>query len=213
MNAVMKTLSRAAVAVAAAVAASGAMAANGTVQLDTSVIAANSLTVSSLGADTYSSSTGVLTAPIDAANTTASLIDFGNNDGFSISLTVFFAKQTLSFTNFSYNVTNNTLYGTLLGSGSLLSGISFTGDLLTAGTTSIANSVLTASNFSVSSGLTSYLTSAGVSTSSLSAITSSIKSVNLPVTSTPAVPEPSTYAMLGLGLVGVALVARRKKQG
>jgi len=30
------------------------------------------------------------------------------------------------------------------------------------------------------------------------------------VTATPAVPEPSTYALMGLGLVGISLVARRK---
>jgi PEP-CTERM motif len=36
-------------------------------------------------------------------------------------------------------------------------------------------------------------------------ITSSIS-----VTATPAVPEPSTYALMGLGLVGISLVARRK---
>lgn len=212
MNAVIKTISRAAIAVAAAVAAHGAIAANATVQLDTSVISANSLTVAAIGADTYSSSTGKLIAPVDAANTTASLVDFGNSDGFSISLTVFFAKQTLAFTNFSYNLTNNTLYGTLKGSGSLLSDISFTGDLLTANNTVTAGSILTASNFSVAAGLTSYLTSAGVSTTSLSAITSSIQSVALPVTAAPAVPEPSTYALMGLGLVGISLIARQKRQ-
>jgi hypothetical protein len=212
MNAVIKTISRAAIAVAAAVAAHGAIAANATVQLDTSVISANSLTVAAIGADTYSSSTGKLIAPVDAANTTASLVDFGNSDGFSISLTVFFAKQTLAFTNFSYNLTNNTLYGTLKGSGSLLSDISFTGDLLTANNTVTAGSILTASNFSVAAGLTSYLTSAGVSTTSLSAITSSIQSVALPVTAAPAVPEPSTYALMGLGLVGISLISRQKRQ-
>lgn len=212
MNAVIKTISRAAIAVAAAVAAHGAIAANATVQLDTSVISANSLTVAAIGADTYSSSTGKLTAPVDAANTTASLVDFGNSDGFSISLTVFFAKQTLAFTNFSYNLTNNTLYGTLKGSGSLLSDISFTGDLLMANNTVTAGSILTASNFSVAAGLTSYLTSAGVSTTSLSAITSSIQSVALPVTAAPAVPEPSTYALMGLGLVGISLISRQKRQ-
>ncbi|RRR99992.1 PEP-CTERM sorting domain-containing protein [Aquabacterium soli] len=208
MNAVIKTISRAAVAVAAAVAAHGAMAANATVQLDTSVISANSLTVAAIGADTYSSSTGVLTAPVASASN--KVVDFGNSDGFSISLTVLFAKQTLSFTNFAYDLTTNTLFGTLTGSGSLLSGIAFTGDLLKAGTTSSTNSILTASNFGVSAGLTAYLTTAGVSTASLSSITSSIKSVSVPTA--PAVPEPSTYALMGLGLVGISLIARQKRQ-
>jgi hypothetical protein len=209
MNAVIKTISRAAVAVAAAVAASGAMAANATVSLDTSVL--STYTVKGVGADTYNSSTGILTAPIDAANTTASLIDFGNNDGFSLSMTVLFSTQTLSFTNFSYNVTNKTLYGTLSGAGSLLSGVSFTGDLLVAGTSGTASNVLTASNFSVASGLGAYLTNAGLSASYQTTIASSIKSVSVPVTAP--VPEPSTYALMGLGLVGISLIARQKRQG
>jgi hypothetical protein len=209
MNAVIKTVSRAAVAVAAAMAAHGAMAANATVKLDTSVL--SSYTVAGVGADTYNASTGTLTAPIDAANTTASLIDFGNNDGFSLSLTVLFAKQTLSFTNFSYNVNNKTLYGTLKGTGSLLSDVSFTGDLLVAGTSSTASNVLTASSFSVASGLGAYLTDAGLSASYQTTIASSIKSVSVPVT--PAVPEPSTYALMALGLAGISLIARQKRQG
>ena len=36
-----------------------------------------------------------------------------------------------------------------------------------------------------------------------------VKSVNI---NTVSVPEPSTYALMGLGLVGMALVSRRKQQ-
>ncbi len=210
MNAVIKTISRAAVAVAAAVAASGAMAANATVSLDTSVISANNLVVNKLGANTYAASTGTLTSAVASAST--KVVDFGNSDGFSIGLSVpFVGLQTLAFTNFSFDLTTNTLYGSLAGTGLVVSSIDYTGDLLKANTASTSGSLLTGSNFSVSSGLLAYLASKDVKPESLSAITSAVKSVGLPTT--PAVPEPSTYALMGLGLAGIALIARQKRQG
>ena len=39
-----------------------------------------------------------------------------------------------------------------------------------------------------------------------------VKSVNIGTVATTNVPEPSTYALMGLGLVGMALVSRRKQQ-
>lgn len=38
-----------------------------------------------------------------------------------------------------------------------------------------------------------------------------VSTVSLTATATPAIPEPSTYAMMGLGLVGMGLVARRRR--
>lgn len=209
MNAVIKTISRAAVAVAAAVAAHGAMAANATVKLDAASLLANEVTATALGASTYASGTGLLTAPISSQ--TASFVDFGNSDGFKLAFAVLGFPQTVSFSNFGYNVTTKTLTGNLVGTGIVASSINYlSGDLLVAGSVSTVNNVLTASNFTLSSSLSTYLTSKNINPTQLSAALGVLQSVSIPVT--PAVPEPSTYALMGLGLVGISLIARQKRQ-
>lgn len=208
MNAVIKTISRAAVAVAAAVAAHGAMAANATVKLDAASLVTNDVTATALGSASYASGTGILTTPISSQ--TASFVDFGNSDGFKLAFDVFGLPQTVSFSNFGYNVTTKTLTGNLVGTGVLASKIDYTnGDLLIAGTVSTVNNVLTASNFTLSSSLSTYLTSKSINPTQLSAALGVLQSVSIPVA---AVPEPSTYALMGLGLVGISLIARQKRQ-
>lgn len=209
MNAVIKTISRAAVAVAAAVAAHGAMAANATVKLDAAALVTNSVTATALGSASYASGTGILTTPITSQ--TASFVDFGNSDGFKLAFDILGFPQTVSFSNFGYNVTTKTLTGNLVGSGLVASKIDYiNGDLLVAGTVSTVNNVLTASNFTLSSSLSTYLTSKSINPTQLSAALGVLQSVSIPVT--PAVPEPSTYALMGLGLVGISLIARQKRQ-
>lgn len=207
----MKQIARAVVAAAALASVGSAFAAtaNGTVSLDAATMAANGVTAVAIGNDTYNSTSGILTAPIDAANTTASFVDFGNADGFTLSFDVLGFPQTATFSNFSFNIANKTLFGNLVGGGLVASKIAYNtgGALLNAGTVTTVNGVTTASNFTLAPELAAYLTSKNIQPSQLAAATSVVKSIAMPS----AVPEPSTYAMVLLGLGGIALAARRKK--
>jgi hypothetical protein len=207
----MKTfnqISRLALAAAALAAASGAMAANGTVQLNAPLMTTNGVTATPVGADSYNSATGALTIVGDAANSTASLIDFGNLDGFKLDFDILGLAQAVTFSNFSYDVASKTLRGNLLGDGLLVAKINYVaGDLLIAASAVPSGSNIVASGFTVAPALTAYLTSVKVNASQLSAVTTVVQSVTLPT----AVPEPTTYALMGLGLVGIALVARKRQ--
>jgi hypothetical protein len=205
----MKTLnqiSRLALAAAALAAASGAMAANGTVSLDAATITANGISVATIGADSYNATTGTLTAPIDAANTKGTVTDFGNADGFNLGFSVFGLPQTLAFSNFSFDSATKALSGNLVGTGALVAKLNFlNGEMLTATSVVTTGATQVASGFVLSAALTNYLTAQGITPSQVSAVAGVVKSVTVP-----AVPEPSTYALMGLGLVGIALAARKR---
>lgn len=77
---------------AAALVASSAMAANqpitstsAAVAIDTALLSANNITITAVGANTFSSATNVLTAPIASVSTStnpgAAQINFGDTDG------------------------------------------------------------------------------------------------------------------------------------
>jgi hypothetical protein len=207
----MKTfnqISRLALAAAALAAASGAMAANGTVSLDAATITTNGITVATVGADSYNATTGTLTAPIDAANTKGTVTDFGNADGFNLLFTVFGLPQTLAFSNFSFDTATKALSGNLVGTGAIVSKLNYlNGEMLTATSLVTSGSTKVASGFTLSTALSNYLTAQGIAPSQVSAVTGVVKSVTVPA----AVPEPTTYALMGLGLVGIALVARKRQ--
>lgn len=190
------------VSMLAAVAASSAMAFDGIAMLNTGVLTANSMTASSLGLATYTASSGELRLPIDQTGTTSTLVDFGLNDGFKASGGSGFLAYTVSFTDLQFTKTG-LLTGVMTGGG-IVSSLGYTGDLLQAATLTPTDTGLIASNFSVTPSFQSYLTSAGATASLITTVGSLVTSIN--------VPEPGTYALMGLGLVGIAFVSKRRSQ-
>jgi PEP-CTERM motif len=190
------------VSMLAAVAASSAMAFDGIAMLNTGVLTANSMTASSLGLATYTASSGELRLPIDQTGTTSTLVDFGLNDGFKASGGSGILAYTVSFTDLQFTKTG-LLTGVMTGGG-IVSSLGYTGDLLQAATLTPTDTGLIASNFSVTPSFQSYLTSAGATASLITTVGSLVTSIN--------VPEPGTYALMGLGLVGIAFVSKRRSQ-
>lgn len=206
----LKTISRAVLALSAAVAVQGAMAANGdtTVSVNGAPLASlGTVTISKLGAATYTagaSNTGTLQLSADAIDSV--LADFAAADGFKISVSsLFLGTNSVSFSNFTHNLETGLLSGSLLGAGGILGNLNYTGDLIDATTISgVGTGTLTFSNFQLSQGLSDYLAANGVTPSQVP-VGDMIRSVAV------AVPEPSTYALMGLGLVGIALTARKRQ--
>lgn len=201
----MKHIAQAAFALVATVAANSAMAVNATAILDTALLTANSLTVSALGVASFSSTTGALTIN-STATSTSTLADFALADGFKVQTSF----GPLNFTDFQFN-SAGLLTGKLQGTGLILGGVSFTGSLLQASTLTNVAGVLQATNFTASPALSSYLQNdVGLSTTTVAALGGMLLSMTTPGLVAP-VPEPSTYALMGLGLVGISLVARRRQ--
>lgn len=193
-----------------------------TVTLDTSYLTANGYTVSGVGASTYNATTGVLTDPVQAVSLTTSpgplTIDFSDTSGMAIKK----GLSTVKLLNFTYDVATNSLFGDInaglllnLSNQSLLTATTVAGDFGGSVLSNVSSSTsartlnLAASNFVLSDAFKTFLTDNGVDPTSMAFVASMVKSVNIG-TVTAAVPEPSTYALMGIGLVAVGFTARRK---
>jgi hypothetical protein len=199
-------ISKIVASVALAVASVAASAATSAVSVDATYLTTNKLTLAGTGGSTYT--TGSLVIPVTTA--TQLLIDFVDAAGFSVK-TSGLLSGTATFSNLTIDVATGTVFGDMIGSG-LLAGLAYTGgqDLLTGTVSGLGTSTLTFSNFAVSSGFGAFLTDAGASPSAVP-VGSIVKSITVSGVAVPAVPEPSTYAMLLLGLGGIAVAARRKQ--
>jgi hypothetical protein len=196
------------------------------VSLDTTYLTANGYTAKALGSSVYTAATGTVTDPLATVNIvgsgTSGPLDvlFSSTSGMSLSKTTNGLTTTAKLTNFSYDAATQTLFGNIsvglllnLTNQSLLTantvyGGTFGSDLITNATTSTSARKLNmyATDFVLSEDLKSLLTSNGVDPNSVSFVASMVKSVAVGT-----VPEPTTYALMGLGLVGIAF-ARRKQQ-
>ncbi|MES2091527.1 MAG: PEP-CTERM sorting domain-containing protein, partial [Pseudomonadota bacterium] len=67
------------------------------------------------------------------------------------------------------------------------------------------------SNFTLAPAFVTFLGDNGVDPATMTFVATMIKEIRIGTVSTPAIPEPSTYALMGLGLVGMSLVARRRQ--
>ncbi len=202
---------------AVALAASAASAANlpvasysDSVLIDTSVLSAKNLTLQKVGNATWNATTGILTDPVSSVDLASSLvIQFDATSGFALFTPGLFGpSKVATLQNFSYNVNTGTLHGDLFTPlGNLLDS-----DLLTASTKSggLSGNLInvTASNFSLA---TELVTALGSNAANFQFVADAVKQVKINVTlATAPVPEPSTYALMGLGLVGIGLVSRRR---
>jgi PEP-CTERM motif len=211
----MKFIAQAVIGAVAAVAVSAASAAaptgNAVALINQAMLTANNITLTTYGTASYNSSTGNLALTAAQATTTSTLIDFANADGFKLA-----GSATVSFIDLSYNTSTQTLNGVLkLGTNNGLT-IYSTGPIANASSfTAVADSAdgvsdLLVSGFTLDSAFADAISAfVDPSTIPLGTIIQSINFENYGFVAP--VPEPSTYALMGLGLVGISLVARRRQ--
>jgi hypothetical protein len=220
------------VAVAAAVAASSASAAvnqpitatSAVITFDAAQLVANKVTVSGIGSTSVDPVTGVGTIPIASASlasTATGPLTLTFASGAGVALTV--GSNTVELTNFVFDNATDTLKADLFALGGLVNKTGL--GLLTAGSVvgnmsgvgtldSVTNSSSTrtvnmlAQSFVLAPEFKTLLGSNATTFAYIASVVQSVKVGNVAAS----VPEPTTYALMGLGLVGMAFVARRKQQ-
>ncbi|MEY2844189.1 MAG: motif [Pseudomonadota bacterium] len=237
-----KQFSASLVAVAAAAVVAPAMAAvqpinpiNASVAIDSATLSANlaGYALTTVGNASYSAATGILTDPVGSVTTSsnpgAMTVNLDATSG--LKFTKLFSP-TITLSGFSLDAATGELYGSLkVASGiitvvdiqnqSVLKAGTFASSLGTSAGTSVPSSTvardlgLTASNFALSQSFIDFMANTyNLDANQFGYLAGLVKEVKIGTVATQpgVVPEPSTYALMGLGLVGMGLVARRKQQ-
>lgn len=199
------------------------------IDLDTAALASNSFTATAIGGSTYNTSTGVLTDSISsvsaASNLAPAVIQYDTASGLNLKTSIaFVGTVNVALTDLVYDAASNTLFSdmvvTALGSNTTYANQAILvagSEVGTLGASSLDSISLTSSAQSLNYSLTNFSLATDLSTklgslvSFVSWLPAAVQSVTVTSVAAPAVPEPSTYALMGMGLVGMGLVARRRR--
>ncbi len=180
--------------------------------------------IAATGNASWNSATGVLNLPIQTLTTSSNPgplnIEYGDTSGLKFTKTL---NPTITLQNFSFDLATNELSGDLIVGNvlfptlkienqSVLKALNVESVFGGVDGSSVANSGtarpldLRASNFVLSDSFVEYLNLREINPDSVAFVAGMFTQISVTT-----VPEPSTYALMGLGLVGMGLMAKRKR--